>query len=359
MIIYFAYYTFVCILGLKYSKIKSQKNKIFAFLFAFLFLFFICALRHPSMGIDLHYGFSDGYIGRFQYISEQNWGYLLKNHSTDYDLQSYEIGYVLFNKIISVFGNNSQLLLSFVALLSIFPIFVVYYKESNSFVFSILVYLAFPCFFAVFSALRQACAIGICFMSYKFIKERKIIPFILFILLASTFHITALVFLLSYPLYTIRIKKIYKYFMVVLVGIIFLFRNQIFILLMHLFNKGITPDNNGAINLFLFFIALYIVLSLISKENKELNGLMNILLLLVIIQCFGNVHSYITRIGYYFMPFLGLLIPKSIKNIKVEYRGICKITFICFFIGYGLFSIYQSGIGWAQAYPWIPFWKEI
>ena len=67
---------------------------------------------------------------------------------------------------------------------------------------------------------------------------------------------------------------------------------------------------------------------------------------------------YIARIGYYFMPFLALLIPNSIKTMERDIRYVAVTCFAAFFVFYGLYASYTSGTSWPQAYPWIPFWNN-
>ena len=355
MLIYFCYYLLIAFCTVFISNNRSRKKKYVSFFILFLGLFLIVGLRNPSMGADLKPGVFEGYLGRFQYIAGQDWRYLLFDGRNAYELGSYETGYVALNKLIGLFGTSYQHLIICVTFFSLFPIFLVYRKHSQKFEFSIIIYLALTCFLAVFSALRQACAIAICFCSYRFLKEKKLIPFVLVVLFASLFHKTALLFLLAYPFYRIRISRKTRLFTLGLIGIVFLLRTQIFKLVVNILGKDYEVDNNGAIMFLLFLIVLYVALTLFSKNEKETNSLMNIFLLLILCQCFAGVHSFVARVGYYFMPFLGLLIPKSLKGMKVGNKIVFAPIFISFFVVYGLYAIYSSGDSWAMAYPWSHF----
>ncbi len=355
MLIYFSYYLLIAFSAIFIPKKATKKQKIFSFCLLFLGIFLIVGLRNPSMGADLNSGNFGGYLGRYQYIAKKDWHYLLFEGRDAYELASYETGYVALNKLISVFGIDYQHLIICVSFVSLFPVFVIYRRYSENFEFSIIIYLALTCFLAVFSALRQSCAIAICFCSYVFLKKKKLIPFVLLVLLAATFHKTALIFLLAYPFYRIRISKKIRLFTLGLVGIVFLLRTQIFRLVVNFIGKDYQTDSNGAIAFLLLLIALYVLLALFSKDDGETNSLMNIFLLLILCQCFANIHSFVARVGYYFMPFLGLLIPKSIKGMRTENKTIFAPLFVVLFTVYGLYSIYSSGDSWAMAYPWTHF----
>ena len=356
MAIYFIYYGIIGFSALGATKLFKKRKKIFQFLILFTGLFLILSLRHPIMGDDLQYGNSEGYLGRFQFIVSANWNTLFQKGV--YGLGNYEIGYIIFNKLIGYISNSYQWLLICVSFLALFPVFLLFRKESDSFEFSIIIYMGLVCFLACFSALRQVCAIGICMIAFYFVKKKKIVPFILFVLLAFSFHSTAILFLLVYPFYWIKINKTGRLATLIILGGIFIFRNQLFNLLVQISGRRLVADYNGAFGFFLFLVIIYVLLFIFSKPTSETDGLMNILFLLCVCQCFGNLHLYIARIGYYFMPFLALLIPNSIKTMEKQTRCIVATCFVVFFVSYGLYAIYSSGLSWPQAYPWIPFWNE-
>lgn len=353
MVIYLFYYLLLGFCAIFFSKFKNKKANIIHLLIVFLGIFFIVGFRHPSMGVDLQYGTNDGYIGMYKLIASSSFKDVLNQN-----FMNFEKGYVIFNKLISYFGNNEQVLLIASAILSLFPICYIYWKYSDNFELSMIVYISLTCFLMTFSGLRQACAIGICFSSFYFIKNRKIIPFVLLVILAYTFHSSAIFFLLAYPIYILNIKKQYRFYTLILVLVVFVFRTQIFNLLAPLIKEDAIPDNNGAITLFLIFILIYVFCCFFIYDNQESSGLLNLFLLAILCQAFGNIYSIAGRIGYYFMPFLGLLLPKTLISMKYGEREITSIVLTIAFVGYGLYIIYAAGNSWAETYPWIPFWSH-
>ncbi len=71
---------------------------------------------------------------------------------------------------------------------------------------SLVVFLALDLFGFSLSGLRQTLAIGILFFSYPFLKEKRFFRFALIVVTASLFHSTALIFLLAYPVYRLRLR---------------------------------------------------------------------------------------------------------------------------------------------------------
>lgn len=79
--------------------------------------------------------------------------------------------------------------------------------QSVNVVFSILLILLTRYYFITLNIVRQAIAMSIILCSYKYLKERNVKKYILTILLASCFHMTALIYIPVYLLYKIDWKK--------------------------------------------------------------------------------------------------------------------------------------------------------
>ena len=63
-----------------------------------------------------------------------------------------------------------------------------------------------------FTGIRQTVALAIVFLSLRFISEKKLIPFILSVLVASLFHSTAIIMLPAYFIAKLKIHPINKKF---------------------------------------------------------------------------------------------------------------------------------------------------
>ena len=99
------------------SKSNLTYKKKIACNVYFSVLVFLFALRHPSMGVDLAYGASYGYLGSFSVISDFSW-----LEALDLNVKNYERGYILFNKLLSLISDDQQMLLIGCAFGSILPI---------------------------------------------------------------------------------------------------------------------------------------------------------------------------------------------------------------------------------------------
>lgn len=332
-------------------KYTEKYNQNFSW-FAIIIITAMVALRHPSMGIDLGYNLSSGYLDSFDFFAKSSWKQVFQN----INYLNYEPGYILFNKLVSIVWENQQFFLAVCAIISIIPIGYIISQRSESPLMSFLIYLAFPIFFVSFSGLRQAIAIGICYSTFNYIQNKKIKKFIIVVLLASFFHSTALLFLLAYPIYHIRLNKKSRLYSVLAIPIMFFIQRPLFRLVLRVLSKNdYYIDNNGSYVLLLFFVVVFLFCSVVSGDDAECNGYLNLFYVCCLLQTFGFISSVATRTAYYFMVVLVLLLPKAINCIEPKMRVFAKYAFDLFFIIYGLDAISDSS--WAMTAPYYWFWE--
>jgi len=355
MAVYFCAYALMGALfafGSKFLKDRQKKQIIFtASCFAIVFLMF--ALRHPSMGIDVRYGQSDGYLWSFKNITGKSWWEVI----TMPKFKNYEKGYVILNKFIGSINNSWQFFLGSVAFLATSPIYLVIYQKSKSPMLSAIIYMGLPAFMLSFSGLRQAIAMGICFLALAFIdriKPMNIIVFVSLVLLAMTFHITAGLFLIAFPLYHIKLNKIARWISCGVPVILFVLAKPILTVALGLVNKQHQMQYTGAMGLFLIYMAIYVFCCIFAKEEHQ--GFVNIFFVACCVQALCMWHPYLARLGYYFTLVLVLLLPQIFDTVQNKYLRIifnvgCAVFFVCF----GLRALYNTG--WAMSNPYRFFWR--
>lgn len=354
MTTYFALYILIFLSTWVFRRVgrKETFNRRAAFCF-FLLVSVVLALRHPSMGVDLGYNESFGYLTSFDKIHSFSWDKVLSLSQ----YLNYERGYVVFNKLVGSISEDPQFFLGVCAVISLAPIFYVIYKKSVDVTLSTFIYLGLPSFLILFSGLRQAIAIGLCFLSLLLIEKKKPLLFALLVLLASSFHASALLFLFAYPAYFIKLNKSWRIVSVLLLAVVFGFRASIFPLLCRLFGYGdAVMDNNGAILLFLVFTVVYVYGFLLDNDHNQ--GYLNLFYIACFCQAMAGLHSTVIRIGYYYMLTLVLFLPQVIKNTKDDtLRTLSKIAVPLCFILFSLYSLQSSS--WAETYPYYWFWQTI
>lgn len=163
------------------------------------------------IGLALFVGISDMLGGYDRYIYGELFDDLAdirqegRNVLTAYIFQQYptELGYAYLNILISYFTANRYIFIFVVTLL----IYLLYYinikRYSSDYRIALLLFFGLL-FFFTFTYLRQMIGVGIAGLSFKFIYERKLWKFVIVVLIAASFHNSALILL---PVYFIPIKK--------------------------------------------------------------------------------------------------------------------------------------------------------
>lgn len=346
MTIYYIFLGLLFAISVLTIDIKNTKvRNIIIIGFAAIYIIMMQGLRHQSIGVD-----TSGYII----------GYNLSPNINVFEgekLFNYESGYILLNHILNKLGISEQVFLTIISAIIIVPMSITMIKRSKMPTLSILLYMAFGFLTMTFSGLRQSIAMGILFFSYMYIQDRKIIVFLICVILACTFHKSAIVFVFAYPLYNVNLKSKDYIFIIPIFIIAFLFRIQIFEYLAFLFKgEAVTAEATGAYGLFLFMIAILILSYLFYRnENKDVNAYRNYILVATFIQMLASYSNIVGRMGYYYWIFITLLVPEILKNQKKGLDrflyGTAIITFLVVYYTTNLRS------GYLNIVPYSFFWQ--
>ena len=361
MFVYFCYYISVGILAIIEARISDGRiefggmtNKSHICVNgSFILLVLLLGLRHQSMGNDLRYLSSNGYLGFFDRISYIPWQQIWT-----VSVANYEQGFVVLNKLISSIWNSRQFYLLAIAFLSIWPLYKMIKRDSPIPALSYIIYMGLPVFLMQYTGLRQIMAIAWCVYSVKYIQTHKKLRFIVTVCIACLFHSTAWVFLIAYPLYYLKLSKKARWLSVAALGVIYVLRYQIFYLTAHLIKDDASVYESNSIVLYLVFTFIYIVCFMFCNDDEKTNGYMNLFYIACAVQSLAGVHNLAMRIGYYFMVFLVILLPliinqqQNANNKKILAFGIA----LCFLL-YGYRSIESSTF--AQAAPYYFFWENV
>ena len=344
-------------LNQKNLNYKFNKSVINAFFFIWLVL--LC-FRSITVGIDL-YNYRDMFM-RFS-------GYSLRQIFSFSKETEIEIGYVLLSKFTSLFTSNFHWQIIIVAIISVVPIWKMYKADDSIFPFlTIVLFLNLGLFSIYFSALRQVLAMTFCVPVYKYTKEKRFLLCMLMVACAFLFHKSAIVLLLFYPIYHLRLKKQWHFFFILpIVAILYIFRSTIFNVLVALLEEvsdrySGSAGSTGAYSMFLLLLILTAFAFFIpdhSNTDAETVGLRNILVLSLIIQIFAGVHSLAMRMNYYYLIFIPLLIPKIIQGSSEKNRSLIRLALLVMLSFFTFFYFYKAytDADILQVYPYIPFWR--
>lgn len=343
---------------IQHSRVKGmrmsyEKKNTVALTFFFLFLTILIMFRHECVGNDTR-----NYMHYFSRFAVKNWKELRNSRL--------ELGYAIFNKVISLCTNNPNAFLAITGLIVCVLIYPTYKRLSVDTTLTIVLFCSMSTFYMLFSGIRQMLAIGIGFIAYDFARNRRPVFFVLSVFLAMTFHASAFMIAAIYPLYHARITKKWLYILVPLMSVVFLFNGPIFGILSAFLERytkydgGIT--STGAYTmLFLFasFAAFSFIIPDECKIDQEVIGLRNLLLLSLVIQMFAPLHTLAMRMNYYFIIFIPLLIPKIIECRSKRWNQVAIAARHIMVVFFALYFFYNASRGGAlHVFPYHFFWES-
>ena len=122
----------------------------------------------------------------------------MNDFTWEYVTSQKDIGFGILQMILKMYSEDPQIMIFTTALITNVLIISVLYKYARMFELSVYVYITGGMFLVSMNGIRQSLAAAIIFAATKYLFERNTKAFILVVLLASTFHQSALVLI---PIY--------------------------------------------------------------------------------------------------------------------------------------------------------------
>ncbi|MBQ2882015.1 MAG: EpsG family protein, partial [Clostridia bacterium] len=279
-----------------------------------------------------------------------------------------EFGFAFYNRIISILSKDPQFFLATTAIVTSCLIYPTYKRLCLDPSLMIVLFCTMSTFSMMFSGIRQMLAVGIGFIAYEFTRNKKLVPFIVAVCVAVTFHTSSFMLFFMYPLYHARITKKWLYAVVPAVGFVFIFNRQIFAVLSRFIERytdyNASMESTGAYTMIILFTLFTVFAFLIPDEamlDSETIGLRNFLLFSLVLQLFAPLHFIAMRMNYYYIIFIPLLIPKIIafrsekwSQVAITGRHIMVIFFLVYF-----FLNLPAGGNALHIYPYHFFWENV
>ena len=140
----------------------------------------------------------------------------LIGHPTELLHMGIEEGFVLLCAFVKSLGGTVQHLFFVVTFINIALITSALQKYTKYPVVALLCYYGLLYFNLEMIYIRQATAVALCFFALQYIRPKKIVPYLLFVLLACTFHRVAALML---PLYFFLDRKLPEWVYLTVIGI--------------------------------------------------------------------------------------------------------------------------------------------
>lgn len=322
------------------NKEKKKLNALY-FTIVFVIFFTFSALRASHIGSD-----TQNYVNLFKNISF--------NKKVDYN-KHFEIGYQYFNLLLSYISGNQQTILIVTSFFNV-GLYMIFYKKTSKMIpITIILYLTTRQYFSSYNLIRQTMASCILFLAYFKLNSNKTISFILITLLASTFHTSALVFLIVLLIRNTNSKLLAKIIVISSIVILLTPSSILFKLPYYGHYLGSKYDNSMKLGTFLslilytFTIVLYYLFGRNKGENKVL---VNIVILGFLISILGVKTSIADRLSVYFLPFSLVLLSNTLYAVKDRVNKISLVTLVIILYTMNYFIIQIHRPEWNRILPY-------
>lgn len=318
------------------SIATPKKNKSIYLVFAFGILLFFHAFRDPYSLFD---------IPEYAEAYKEALGYSWQRVLTEpfYSLKC-ETGFrIIIKGIASLFSSYQMLFV----ITSIFLIYCFFNATRNYSVFyciSVMVFMT-DSFAQSLFMLRAFVAIGILLLSFPFIIDRKIIPFLLLNLLAMSVHLSSVIFFPVYFLYGIKNTKLLWTTFICFGAALILYFNSIINIVIERYLTGysyylVYVDNyEGASWKMPALLGTLLIMRIVILRKHFFNPGITRLLSIISVLAFlvyvaGMGFGLTSRMAMFFTNMTFLILPDNISHMKNKKLGILIAVSYILFTGF-------------------------
>lgn len=308
MLYYLGIAAFELIVYLIYNQAQNDKQRKWLFILGALGLWLFVGLRSNYTGPD-----TIGYVESFQKIVNIKWESIATAYTKD-------LGFYYFTKLLRSITDSAVVFKLVTAFLSLIGVFYLCWNNTKRPVLALYFYVTIGNLGFVLTGIRQAIAMSFCMLAVRYIQKRRIIPFVLLVLIAAQFHHSAYIFLVMYFLGTRRVDA---FNMLITVGVTiaayFSYER-----LLDIANEVLDYDyeveelSNGGI--FIVILLIILVLALITKSNwmKDVKErvIMNVGVLAGVIWVFRLIGRTAERPSMYFLNAIPVVLSESIDSLE-------------------------------------------
>lgn len=192
---------------------------------------------------------------------------------------------------------------------------------------SVLLFCGIGTMFFCMAGLRQAIAIGCTMLAFRYAKERRLTPFLVWCLVAYNFHNSAIVFVFVY--WIVTWKPNWKAWIPVGISVILgLTRNPIVMLLANFFTSKEYEMAQEGLNYTLFFIQLVFVVfcfvfrkqTLCKEKQPDFDSLLAMSFIGLCFQALVPIKGEFFRVSSYFSVYLCMAVTKTVASFDARYK---------------------------------------
>ncbi len=277
-----------------------------------------------------------------------------------------EPGFNLLNRVVYFFSQDFHVVTFLVAAAICLLSYAAIYRQSVIVPMSILMLVLTGQYFNSMNQLRQALAMAIFLWSFRFVRERKPLPYFLAMAVAISMHQSAALYLPLYFLYGLRANP--RVHIVVLSGcLVFspVLGKALALIIAHTkygwYFNSVYNDNNFYLVGFVFtlvVLALYLYyLHRVPREDREFDFMVNLQLMAVVVLLFTSFIPQVQRVSECFMALTCLAVPRLILREEDRARRVLLyVGVVALFGAKLLYDVYVNG--WFSVIPYQTFLSQ-
>lgn len=347
MTIYVFLAIFPFFLGFFFPKLNEQKKqKRLYFIICGAVMLFIMGCRRYSLGSVDTYHYC---LRMYQAINSETWQQF-------YEPNLYEKGFQLFMFAASRVFHHYQWILIVSSLFYIVSLFYFADHNSDDIPLSVTLYISLGLMIFELQGMRQAMAMSLCLFAYEQAKNRKFLRFLLLVMLASTFHRTAIIFIFVYWIAKLKMNKLNVPLIFCASLLVTIFPSSVVDLGNKVFNETYSGavTSGGFVAVAIYGLAL-IVCGLYYTTYDD--NVQSPLVLILMAGTFTYVMRYTgvqvaERISFYFAFSQIALIPLAAKLVVPRDRLFVRIMIVALATGLFAYRLGDSGF-----LPYAFFWS--
>ncbi len=183
---------FVLLLVSALADTKERRMRLYYMGCGLLILLY--AAQDASVSVDVPV-----YMERYGVMAQLPW--------TDIFSYVFEFGFVILNKLLALLFEGDRIVLLVMGILILMPFGALFERESPEPMMALMCFLALGIYMHALIYLRQLFAMAILTISYRFVRQRRLLPFLLTVAAAMTIHKSAVVFVILYPAYALPVNR--------------------------------------------------------------------------------------------------------------------------------------------------------
>lgn len=294
---------------------KNRKKDLIFLLIVFVILATTSALRY-STGYDYSYTYAPGF--------EE----VLNNPDISLFGHHYEPGYMLLEKIVAFFSSNYQMIFVVTSVLIIGLFCINYAKYSSNVYLSVILFILLSEYYCSMNFIRQTIAGVIALFAIPFLKKKKFLPYLLIVLVASTFHKSALILMPFFFINLIPLTKIVFVIYCAVTAVLYFNTERIVNFVTQYWYQGYHLDNVHvqatfewpfAFAMLIEFLIVFLGASKLTKKDKSNYVYVNYAFFAFFFTLMGTRHSILDRLSVYFEFAFPLSIPLLYTSLKESF----------------------------------------